>query len=99
MKKEQKLKRKQKKVAVKGVRISLRTSEHDLAFKAKQADKFIARGHKVRVELVLKGREYTYLDLARKKLKEFMEKMETKVKIEQEPKKQRLGPAMIITRY
>jgi len=98
MKKEQKLKKKQKKVAVKGIRISLRTSEHDLAFKARQADKFVKQGHKVRIELVLKGREWTHRDLAKKRFDEFIEIMKEKVKIEQEPKRQRLGLAMIITK-
>ncbi len=98
MKKEQKLKKKQKKVAVKGIRISLRTSKHDLAFKARQADKFVKQGHKVRIELVLKGREWTHRDLAKKRFDEFIEIMKEKVKIEQEPKRQRLGLAMIITK-
>ena len=98
MKKEQKLRRKQKKSVVKGIRISLRSSEHDLAFKAEQADKFIKQGHKVRIELVLKGREWTHRDLAKKRFDEFIKKMEEKIKIEQEPKKQRLGLAMIITK-
>jgi len=98
MKKEQKLKKKQKKVAVKGIRVSLRTSKHDLAFKARQADKFVKQGHKVRIELVLKGREWTHRDLAKKRFDEFIEIMKEKVKIEQEPKRQRLGLAIIITK-
>lgn len=98
MKKEQKLKKKQKRVAVKGIRISLRTSEHDLTFKAGQANKFIKQGHKVRIELALRGREWTHRDLVKKKFDEFIGKMKEKVKIEQEPKKQRLGLAMIITK-
>jgi translation initiation factor IF-3 len=97
-KKERKLKKKQKKIEVKGVRISLRISKNDLQFKARQADKFLREGNKVRVELVLKGREYTHMDLARERLKEFIETMEEKVIVEQEPKKERLGLAMVIAR-
>lgn len=98
MKKEQKLKKKAKKVEVKGIRITLRISEHDLAFKAGQADKFIGQGNKVRIELVLKGREWTHYNLAKAKFSEFLGKMKEKVKIEQEPKRQRLGLAMIVTK-
>lgn len=96
MKKGQK--KKVKKKQLKGIRISIRTSEHDLSFKASQADKFIKQGHKVRIELVLKGREWTHRDLAKKKFDEFLKKMKEKTKIEQEPKKQRMGLAIIITK-
>lgn len=96
-KKERKMKKSQKKVEVKGVRISLRISKNDLEFKARQADKFLKQGNKVRVELVLRGRENAHRDLAKVKLKEFIEIMEHKVIIEQEPKKERLGLAMIVS--
>ena len=95
-KKEQKQKKKQKKVEVKGVRISLRISKNDLEFKAKQADKFFKEGNKVRVELIMRGRENAHRDLAKEKLKEFIKIMEYKSIVEQEPKKERLGLAMII---
>lgn len=95
-KKEQKQKKKQKKVEVKGVRISLRISKNDLEFKAKQADKFLGEGNKVRIELIMRGRENAHRDLAKVKLKEFIEIMEHKVIVEQEPKKERLGLAMIV---
>lgn len=98
MKEAQKQKKRQKKLTVKGVRISLRISKHDFEFKARQADKFIKQGHKVRVELILHGREHAHADLARQKLKEFIETMEEKVQVEQEPKKERLGLAIVITK-
>lgn len=91
--------KKKLKTKTKGVRITLRISEHDLAFKAAQADRFIKKGHKVRIELVLKGREYTHLDLARKKFDGFIGAMKEKIEIEQEPKRQRMGLAMIITKH
>lgn len=92
------MKKSQKKVEVKGVRISLRISKNDLEFKAKQADKFLGQGNKVRIEIVLRGRENAHQDLAREKLKEFIKLMEHRVIVEQKPKKERLGLAMIIAR-
>ena len=97
-KKEQKMKKKQKKVEVKGVRISLRISKNDLQFKAKQADKFLGEGNKVRVELIMRGRENAHRDLAKERLQEFIEVLENPVITEQEPKKERLGLAMIIAK-
>ena len=65
MKKDRKQKAKAKKVEVKGVRISPRISKNDLEFKAGQADKFIKEGNKVRVELLLRGREHIHKDMAK----------------------------------
>jgi len=41
----------------KGLRLSARISEHDLGIKQKQAEKFLNRGDKVKIELNMKGRE------------------------------------------
>ena len=51
-KQEQQAKTKQKKVETKGIRIGLRTDTHDLEFKRQQAEKFMKKGHKVKVEMV-----------------------------------------------
>lgn len=98
MKKGRKQKAKSKKTEVKGVRISPRISENDLAFKAKQADKFLKEGNKVRIELMLRGRENMHKDLAQETFNKFIETMKEEVKIEQHPKRQRLGLAMIVTK-
>ncbi len=45
----------------KGVRISLGTSQHDLELKAKKISKFLKDGHRVRIELILRGRA-KYID-------------------------------------
>lgn len=63
---------KQKKVEVKEIRISVRTEEHDMNFKAKNAIKFMQKGHKVKMELVLKGREKANQDFARQKFEMFI---------------------------
>ena len=47
----------QKKVDTKGVRLSVRISQNDLQLRVAQALKFFKKGDKVKVELVLKGRE------------------------------------------
>jgi len=98
MKKGRKQKAKSKKVEVKGVRISPRISENDLKFKAKQADKFLKEGNKVRIELMLRGRENIHKDLAQETFDIFIKTMKEEIKIEQHPKRQRLGLAMIVTK-
>lgn len=97
-KQEQQQKKKAKKVEIKGVRISPRISDNDLKFKAQQADKFLDQGNKVRIEIVIKGREHAHMDLVNQTLHRFVDTMKTKVKVEQQPKHQRLGLAMVVAK-
>jgi translation initiation factor IF-3 len=64
---------KQKKVETKNVRISVRTEGHDLEFKAKNIVKFMAKGYRVKAEIVLKGREKANADFALDKFRKFVE--------------------------
>ncbi|MFC1617745.1 translation initiation factor IF-3 [Patescibacteria group bacterium] len=96
-KQQRKAKSKTKKVGTKGVRIGLRTGDHDLRFKAKQADKFLGQGHRLKVEFVLKGREKIHRDLAQEKLDDFVKNMvETKTVTVQRPKRMGMGIVTII---
>lgn len=65
-------KAKQKKVETKGIRLGLRTDTHDLDFKRSQAEKFLKQGDKVKVDIVLRGREKAHQDLARTNLNNFI---------------------------
>ncbi|HFC36149.1 MAG TPA: translation initiation factor IF-3 [Candidatus Moranbacteria bacterium] len=80
-------KAKQKKTGTKGIRLGMRTDEHDLAFKKKQAEKFLSKGHKVKIELRLKGREKAHQDLAKENLRNFVESLDIPYKIEDDIKK------------
>jgi len=95
---EKKQKTTQKKTDTKGVRISFGISQHDAGFKAKQAEKFLSQGHKVRIEMILRGREKGMIEIAKKKLNEFIELIPSEVKIEQEPKRQQRGLGMVIVK-
>lgn len=97
-KKEKDQRKKAKRVEIKGVRISLRISRNDLEFKARQADKFLQEGHKVRIEIVIRGREFIHRDMIKKVINDFLAAMKEKVIIEQELKRQRLGLAMVVTK-
>jgi len=92
-KREQKAKRKIKKMELKGIRLSFNIGKHDLEFKAKQADKFLSEGHKVKIELILKGREHSHLDLAFQELRAFQSLLQSRFKLEQSPRK--LGDRII----
>ncbi|MFA5871712.1 MAG: translation initiation factor IF-3 [Parcubacteria group bacterium] len=80
-------KAKQRKTEVKGLRIGLRTDEHDIEVRIKQAEKFLSQGNKVKVEITLRGREKAHQQLARDTLQEFINSISAPNKIEQEIKR------------
>lgn len=97
-KKERKLRTKAGEL--KGVRISFAISPHDLETKAKQAEKFLKKGYRVRVELILKGRQKALGDFAKGKMKQFFEILEKLIplKIERELKRESRGFIIIIAK-
>jgi len=87
---------KQKNVEVKGIRISMRTGQHDLNTKIKQIEKFLGKDYKIRIEMILKGREKSLSDLAKEKLNQFIELITTEIRIEQEIRRQPRGLSIVI---
>ncbi len=79
-------KAKQKKIEIKGIRIGIRTDEHDLDFKKTQTEKFLKKGDKVKIEITLRGREKARKDLARNSLNLFLKSITVPRAIEQEIK-------------
>lgn len=90
-KQEQQQKAKQKKVETKGIRIGFRTDTHDILFKKAQAEKFLAKGNKVRVEIVLRGREKAMYDKARANLTAFLQSIAIPHRFEEEVKRGPMG--------
>lgn len=54
-----------KRVEVKGIRLSLRIGEHDRQLRLDKAKEFFAEGHRVAIEIILRGRERQHGQLAR----------------------------------
>lgn len=86
----------QKKTGLKGVRIGLSTAKHDLELKVHQAQNFLVKGYKVRIEMILKGREKAFAHLARQKMEEFKALLGKETIIEQPITRQPRGFSMII---
>jgi translation initiation factor IF-3 len=59
-KKQKEQKSRQKEIELKEVRLTLKISDHDLSYKARQAREFYDKGDKVRVSLRLRGRENVF---------------------------------------
>lgn len=71
--KSERKKAKGAKTEFKIMRIGLMTGDHDLEVKAKKIDEFLKKNDKVQIELQLRGRQMTMKDLARQKIRKFME--------------------------
>jgi len=80
----------------KGVRFGMQTSDHDREFKAKNVDKFLKKGYKVKVELIMRGREKANEELGRKRVDEFLAYLTEEYEVEQSPKRYPRGMYFII---
>ena len=85
---------------LKEVRLTFNISDHDLATRVRQAEKFLKRGDNIRINLRLRGRQKALLAHAREKILKFMEQLNTLVPIrtERDMKLEPRGLTMVITK-
>lgn len=95
---EKKSRQKAKKVELKNIRLTLKIGEHDLAIRANQSKKFLEKGDKVRLEMILRGREMAHQDLAREKISRFTQSLGDDIYIEQPLKRQGNNFSVIINK-
>ena len=87
-KQEQKQKKASKQQELKSVRLSMRTDTHDLEVKANKIKEFLKERHQVKIALVMRGRELSYVSLGREKMQRFIEMLADSGTPEEPPKKQ-----------
>ena len=90
--------KKQKEVELKGIRIGFTTGKHDLELRAKQAEKFLTDGDKVRIDMKLRGREKAHGALAFQKFNEFLAMIPLETNLESPPRRFPQGIIAIITK-
>jgi len=66
-----------KEVEIKGIRISLRIGENDMNVRLKQAKSFLEKGQKLRIEMILRGREKAHYERALEVFDTFLTKLRT----------------------
>ena len=100
MKKKERKQKSQKIGELKSIRLRFNIYPHDLETRAKTAEKFLKKGYKVRIEMVLRGREKYLSNFAREKMGRFLEILRNliAIKVEREIKRETRGLTMIITR-
>jgi translation initiation factor IF-3 len=89
--------RKAQKTEVKEIRLRPKTGEHDVAFKVKNARRFIDDGCKVKVRVRFRGREITYPEIGRQMLKKVAEELEDVAEVEQRPRMEGRSMLMILS--
>lgn len=72
---------------LKTIRITFKIWDHDLEIRKKQAEKFAAGGHPLKVNLMLRWRENHYADLASEKINSFVSSLEEVYKVDWQVKK------------
>lgn len=87
-KEERKQRRSQHHTEVKTIRIGFRTDTHDLDRQAERTREFLMERHLVKVDLVMRGREFTNQQFARDKLTRFIQTLLDVGEVEQTMKKQ-----------
>lgn len=65
-----------KKVDVKGVRLSAKMGQHDVDIRVEQSRGFLQDGHKIKVEIMLRGREKEHGDIATKRIQDFINELQ-----------------------
>ncbi len=99
---QQKKERKIKQIGgeLKEIRIGFNISPHDLETKAKLTEKFLKKGDKVKISMLLRGREKALGNFAREKMNQFFNFLGTviPIKTERELKREPRGFTMIISK-
>ena len=85
-KKANKAKKKQKKIELKEIKLRPVTETHDYNFKIKNAQKFLAKGDKVKFTIRFKGREMQHSNLGHELMNKIKEDIVSHGKVELNPK-------------
>jgi len=84
---------------IKNIRLGFNISSHDLEMRVRLAQNFLKKGYKVRVEMILKGREKALSEFGREKMNQFLETLQKSIefKMERGFKRDARGLTMIIS--
>lgn len=62
----------------KNIRLSVRISEHDFNFRLNQAEKFLAKDNKLKIEIMMRGRERQYPQKAMESINRFVDALKAR---------------------
>ena len=96
-KKERDSQKKSRQVEVKTIRVRPNTDDHDLEVKAKHAEKFLLKGHKVKFNVIFRGPELRHKEIGRSQLLHFIEACKSVADVDQTPRMEVRNMTMILT--
>lgn len=95
-KRDKEAKKRQRIIQVKEVKLRPRIEDHDYETKAKNAERFLKDGDKVKVTIMFRGREIVHTELGRKLLERLANDMKDICTIERHPKLEGKNMIMIL---
>ncbi len=87
-KREKEARKKHRTQELKEIKLRPKIDEHDYQTKLKHLAKFLAKGDKIRVTIMFRGREMAHVDLGRKILDRVVHDLEKVAKVEQGPRQE-----------
>jgi len=96
-KREKEAKKNQKVISVKEIRFSPKIEAHDLNIKAKNAQRFLKDGNKVKVTIRFRGREVDHVAFGQKALERFFEIVKDYGSIEKSAKLEGRNMSMVLS--
>ena len=96
-KKERELRKNQKIITVKEVRLSATIEDHDVDVKYKNAVKFLKEGNKVKVTIRFRGRQITHSEIGREIMLDFAERIKEYGTVDKAPVIEGRNMSMIIS--
>lgn len=94
--KENKKKQRESNLDIKEYRLSVTIDEHDINTKAKNARKYLEKGHKIKATIRFKGREMAHPELGEEVLKGFAQTLKDVSEIEKYPSRDGRFMSMIL---
>ena len=85
-KKKKEAKKHQKVTQTKEVKLRINTDPHDLEYRLKQCESWLADGDKVKFSLKFRGREFDHQDIGREKFAKIIEQLKDITKVENAPR-------------
>ena len=85
MKEQQKNRQRSKQAELKQMRFGLKIGDGDLEIKLRKIRKFLAEGHKVRIQIFFRGREMAHKELGYKMIDAITTQLEDEAVVEQQP--------------
>ena len=85
-KKEREVKKKQRAIQIKEIRLTPETSDHDLAFKKEHILEFLKEGHRVKLTVVYRGRGILHKERGYEVLERLVKELAESGKVERPPR-------------